>query len=291
LNQIISIIDNLGHLFSVDANAKKTWVVFRKISQADQATIMDYVLQEQMGTLGATTWSASSSPKFIPQMEWLVAPSANDDGHIHVYNYKMEKIDAFKAGRYAVTKLAVHPTKLSVLSVCWPSKEIRLSDCKGGWKLSRTFVLKRTVNQVVFNPKDTNISAFAISCDDYTVELWDLDSSECSCTLSGHQDEVNCLNFFTREDQQQYLISGSKDKTAKIWDIQTMTCVHTLEGYMCPVMCVFGHPNLPVLITGTEDGIIHVWSSTDFRLKRILNMGSCGEVLSLALAYPAESRR
>jgi coatomer subunit beta' len=285
------MMDNLGHLLSVDTNTNKPWVAIRRSGQAQKATIVDYVTQEQTGTLEATTWGAASSPKFFAQEEWIMAPSPDDDGHIHIYNYKMENIDAFKVGRYAVTNLAVHPTKLSLLSMCWASNEIKLWVCDDGWKLSQTFIPEKTVNKVVFNPKDTDINGFAISCDDHTVELWDLDSSECSCTLSGHQDELNCLDFFTREDQQHYLITGSNDKTAKIWDIQTMTCVHTLEGFMSPVMCVFGHPKLPVLITGTEDGIIHLWSSTDFRLKKILNMGSCGEVLSLSLACPVESRR
>ncbi|CAM0908463.1 unnamed protein product [Alopecurus aequalis] len=289
--KIISILDNLGHMFSVDANMNEPWVTFRKSGQAKIATIMDYVTQEQTGTLEATTWGAASSPKFINQREWIIAPSAKDDGHIHVYNYGMEKIDDLKAGHYAITKLAVHPTKLSMLSVCWGIKEIKLWAYVDGWMLSQTFVSERLVNQVVFNPRDTNINAFAISCVDHRVELWDLDSSESTYSVTGHHDQVNGLDFFSREDQQQYLITGSNDKTAKIWDIQTMTCVHTLEGFMSPVMSVFGHPNLPILITGTEDGIIHLWSSSDFRLKRTLNMGSYGEVLSLALACPVESVR
>lgn len=46
-------------------------------------------------------------------------------------------------------------------------------------------------------------------------QLWRLKSPTSECTLRGHSDKVNCLDFFTR-DGQQYLISGSEDSTAKV---------------------------------------------------------------------------
>lgn len=88
-----------------------------------------------------------------------------------------------------------------------------------------------------------------------------------------------CLDFIKPGDQQ-YLISGSTDCTARIWDLQKRKCIHTLQA-MSPVRCVLVHPNLPVLITGTEHGIIHVWSSTHFRLKRTINLGGGGPVVGL----------
>ena len=41
-------------------------------------------------------------------------------------------------------------------------------------------------------------------------------------------------------------------------------CVRTLE-HESKAFQVVSHPNLPVLITGTKDGDVHVWSSSDFR--------------------------
>ncbi|VAH97758.1 unnamed protein product [Triticum turgidum subsp. durum] len=76
-----------------------------------------------------------------------------------------------------------------------------------------------------------------------------LDSSRSMCALSGHSDEVNCLDFFMRGDRQ-YLVTGSEDMTAKIWDIQKKTCVETLKGFMFPVVSVVCHPSLPLVITG-----------------------------------------
>ncbi|KAI4977174.1 hypothetical protein ZWY2020_050992, partial [Hordeum vulgare] len=97
---------------------------------------------------------------------------------------------------------------------------------------------------------------------DGDVKVWRLDSFVPEYSLLGHLDSVNCLDFITRGDQQ-YLITGSDDGTAKIWDLKKRKCIITLEA-TSPVLCVLARANLPILITGTKHGIIHVWSSTDF---------------------------
>lgn len=163
----------------------------------------------------------------------------------------------------------IHPTQPYVLSSS--DTQIKLWDWEKDWECRRTFMEhSHTVKQVAFNPWNTN--SFASASRDHTVKVWSLDSSRSMCTLSGHSDEVNCLGFFMRGDQQ-YLVTGSEDMTAKIWDIQKETCIETLKGFMFPVVSVVCHPSHPLVITGTRDGIVHFWSLTNFRLERILNIG------------------
>ncbi|KAF7104948.1 hypothetical protein CFC21_105812 [Triticum aestivum] len=116
-------------------------------------------------------------------------------------------------------------------------------------------------------------------------EVWSLDSPKSKYTLSGHSDWVHKVDLFKR-DGQQYLINGSWDKTAKIWDLQK-ECVHTLE-HECESRdySIFAHPSLPVLITGTSNGVVRVWSSTDFRLKKKLEVS--GPVYGLACLMGSE---
>uniref|UniRef100_M8BTY4 non-specific serine/threonine protein kinase n=1 Tax=Aegilops tauschii TaxID=37682 RepID=M8BTY4_AEGTA len=115
-----------------------------------------------------------------------------------------------------------------------------------------------------------NLDVVFYTCDqqeatEKTSEVWTLDSPKSKYTLSGHKSGTSCLDFFTR-DGQQYLISSSYDKTAKIWDMQQQQCLHTLEDVdMSQLTSVVSHPSLPVLIIGTRDGDVHVWSSTNFR--------------------------
>lgn len=70
-----------------------------------------------------------------------------------------------------------------------------------------------------------------------------------------------------------YLISGADDKLAKVWDYQTKACVQTLEGHGHNVSAVCFHPELPIIITGSEDGSVKFWHSTTYRLESTLNYG------------------
>jgi hypothetical protein len=52
-----------------------------------------------------------------------------------------------------------------------------------------------------------------------------------------------------------YLISGADDKLIKVWDYQNKSCVQTLEGHTHNVTAVCFHPELPLIISGSEDGV------------------------------------
>ncbi|RYR58158.1 hypothetical protein Ahy_A05g023825 isoform B [Arachis hypogaea] len=59
----------------------------------------------------------------------------------------------------------------------------------------------------------------------------------------------------------------------QIWDYQTKNCVQTLEGHTHNVSDVCFHPELPIIITGSEDGTVRIWHSTTYRLENTLNYG------------------
>lgn len=68
-----------------------------------------------------------------------------------------------------------------------------------------------------------------------------------------------------------FLISGADDKLVKIWDYQTKACVQTLEGHTHNVSAACFHPELPVILTGSEDGTLRIWHANTYRLENILN--------------------
>ena len=49
--------------------------------------------------------------------------------------------------------------------------------------------------------------------------------------------------------------------------------MQTLEGHTHNVSAVCFHPELPIIITGSEDGTLRVWHSTTYRLENTLNYG------------------
>lgn len=52
----------------------------------------------------------------------------------------------------------------------------------------------------------------------------------------------------------------------QVWDYQTKSCVQTLEGHTHNVSAVCFHPELPIIITGSEDGTVRIWHATTYRL-------------------------
>jgi WD40 repeat protein len=51
----------------------------------------------------------------------------------------------------------------------------------------------------------------------------------------------------------------------QVWDYQTKSCVQTLEGHAHNISAVCFHPELPIIITGSEDGTVRMWHSTTNR--------------------------
>ena len=64
------------------------------------------------------------------------------------------------------------------------------------------------------------------------------------------------MDYYTGGDKP-YLISGADDKLVKIWDYQNKTCVQTLEGHAQNISSVSFHPELPIIMTGSEDGRLY----------------------------------
>ena len=64
---------------------------------------------------------------------------------------------------------------------------------------------------------------------------------------------VNALDYFQGGDKP-YIVSAADDRLVKVWDYQNKTCVQTLEGHAQNVSCVIFHPELPIILSGSEDG-------------------------------------
>ena len=207
--------------------------------------------------------------KFIPRKQWLVCGA--DDMTIRVYNYNtMEKVVQFEAHQDYIRHVAVHPTLPLVIS-CSDDMTIKLWDWDKDWMCTQLFEGHgHYVMHVAFNPKDTNTVAAAGL--DRTVKVWSLGSPVPNFTLEGHERGVNCVDYYVGGDKP-YLVSGADDSLVKIWDYQTKACIQTLDGHSHNVSCVKFHTELPLILTGSEDGTLKMWHSTTYRLESSLNYG------------------
>uniref|UniRef100_A0A0E0R5R1 Beta'-coat protein n=2 Tax=Oryza rufipogon TaxID=4529 RepID=A0A0E0R5R1_ORYRU len=213
--------------------------------------------------------------KFIARKQWFVV--GHQDGFIRVYTYEspVKQVKRFKAHVWNITTLDVHPTEPYLLSI-GSQDQIKLWDWNKGWECIKTFDLHGLAYQIKFNPKDTHKFAVASLKD---AQVWNIRSSRHEFTLSGHGYIVSCLDYFTRGNQL-YMITGSWDKTAKIWDCQRRTCVQTLEGHTDCITCVCSHPDLPILLTGSNDETVRLWNSITFKLEGVLDF-ELGQVTAI----------
>ena len=148
---------------------------------------------------------------------------------------------------------------------------IKLWNWEKSWTCQQVFEgHTHYVMEVKINPKDNN--TFASASLDRTVKVWQLGSAQPNFTLEGHEKGVNCVDYYMGGDKP-YLISGADDRMVKIWDYQNKTCVQTLEGHAQNISSVSFHPELPIILTGSEDGTVKVWHANTYRLENTLNYG------------------
>ena len=207
--------------------------------------------------------------KFISRKNWIICGS--DDMIIRVFNYNThDKVMAFEAHSDYIRSLAIHPTQPYVIS-CSDDMSIRVWDWEQKWKCILSLEgHSHYVMQVVFNPKDSN--TFASASLDRTIKVWSLGSTQPNYTLEGHEKGVNCLDYY-QGGEKPYLVSGADDRTVKIWDYQNRSCIQTLEGHTHNISSVCFYTELPLILTGSEDGMVRIWHANTYRLETTLNYG------------------
>ncbi|KAI0941078.1 hypothetical protein AcV7_002725 [Taiwanofungus camphoratus] len=205
--------------------------------------------------------------RFIPRKNWFVAGS--DDFQLRVFNYNThEKVSAFEAHPDYIRCLTVHPTASIVLTGS-DDMTIKAWDWDKQWRCMQTYEgHTHYIMNIAVNPKDPN--TFASSCLDRTVKMWSLGSSTPNFTLEAHDKGVNYVEFYPGADKP-YLVTSSDDRTVKIWDYLSKSCVQTLESHTNNVLFVTFHPNLPLIISGGEDGTVKLWNSGTYRLENTLS--------------------
>jgi len=206
---------------------------------------------------------------FVPRKNWVVTGS--DDMQVRVFNYNtLERIHNFDAHSDYVRAIAVHPSQPFLLTSS-DDMLIKLWNWEKSWLCQQVFEgHTHYVMEVKINPKDNN--TFASASLDKTVKVWQLGSATPNFTLEGHEKGVNCVDYYHGGDKP-YLISGADDRQVRIWDYQNKTCVQTLEGHAQNIAAVSFHPELPIIITGSEDGTVKVWHANTYRLETTLNYG------------------
>ncbi|KAF9117060.1 hypothetical protein BGX27_005610 [Mortierella sp. AM989] len=251
---------------SMDFHPTEPWILASLYD--GHAYIWNYETQALVKTFEVSDQPVRAA-KFIARKNYVITGS--DDMQLRVFNYNThEKVHSWDAHGDYIRCIAVHPTLPYVLSGS-DDMTIRLWDWDKNWKCIQTFEgHTHFIMTVTINPKDTN--TFASACVDRTVKVWSLGSSVANITLEGHEKGVNWVDYYYG-GEKPYLVTAGDDQLVKIWDYQNKTCVQTLEGHAQNVTFAVFHPDLPIIISGSEDGSVKIWHANTYRLENTLNYG------------------
>ena len=125
------------------------------------------------------------------------------------------------------------------------------------------------------------------SSDDQTIRIWNWQSRECVAVLSGHNHSVMSALFHPALD---LIVSASLDQTIRVWDISGLkkqsksipglnsvpgsvmgrlgidsvaSVKFVLEGHERGVNWASFHPDLPLIVSGSDDRTIKIWRTNE----------------------------
>lgn len=81
---------------------------------------------------------------------------------------------------------------------------------------------------IKFHPNILNELKIYIGSEDSKIRVYDLKTSDLVALLEGHYSSITCFEFI---DNNNRLISGSRDNVVIIWDLKTFKSIKTIPIY------------------------------------------------------------
>ncbi|KAG6371752.1 WD40-repeat-containing domain protein [Boletus reticuloceps] len=168
---------------------------------------------------------------------------------LRVFNYNThEKVVSFEAHPDYIRCLAVHLTA-SIVVTGSDDMTIKAWDWDKRWKCIQVYEgHTHYIMSIAFNPKYAN--TFVSACLDRTVKMWSLGSGTANFTMDTHDKGVNYVDFYPGPDRPYLQELRSDDG----------------RSHQQSIFTVF-HPNLPIIISGSEDGMVKIWNNNTYRLE------------------------
>ncbi|KAJ2263795.1 beta transducin [Coemansia sp. RSA 376] len=135
---------------------------------------------------------------------------------------------------------------------------------------------------------DSTGTVLASGARDTDIILWDVVGEVGLYRLRGHKDEITGIAFVAgptaagaasalHASSAGYIVSSSKDTLVKLWDLRGRHCVQTLVTHRSEVWGLAVSPDGRLLVTGTSDMNLHVWTLDMAKLDSVSSDDSKGE--------------
>ncbi|KAK3329909.1 WD40-repeat-containing domain protein [Apodospora peruviana] len=100
------------------------------------------------------------------------------------------------------------------------------------------------------------VERFVSASDDFTMYLWDTNSTKPLARLLGHQNKVNHIQF---SPDSNFIASCGWDNSIKIWNARDGKFLKSLRGHVGPVYQCAWSADSRLLVTGSKDTTLKVW--------------------------------
>ena len=146
-------------------------------------------------------------------------------------------------------------------------KQITIASASGVAILdSNTLEMVNNINTGVWVESIENApngEILAISLNDFTIQIWNINTGQLKSTLKGHTNSVTSLSF---SPDGSILASSSSDKTIMIWNVESARLIKKVTGHSGEVFSVEFSPDGTKLLSGSSDKTIRLWETEKFAL-------------------------
>lgn len=118
---------------------------------------------------------------------------------------------------------------------------------------SQVFEVGREINSVSLSPDGRRA---VVGLQDYSMQIWDLDTGLAVRVLKGHKCWVTCVAYSLDSVR---VASASADKTVKVWNSLSGQCESTLQGHFLSVASVAFSDDATHLASGSWDKTVVIW--------------------------------
>jgi WD40 repeat protein len=130
----------------------------------------------------------------------------------------------------------------------------------------------------------------AIGCADGSLQFRDAHSGSLRRTISGHPRTIRTLAF--APDGKSLITGGGnaphEEGELFRWNVETGELEAALWWHSCPITAVAFSPNGKLLATAAEDGLIRLWDTTTWSVRRLLQHETNQVAMELTFTHDSE---
>ena len=244
---------------------------------------------------------------FHPTRPWILC--SLHDGQIQLWDYRTKTLlETFTEHDGPVRSVDFHPSQPLFVSG-GDDYKIRVWNYNNKRSLFTLMGHLDYIRTVQFHPENPWI----VSCsDDQNIRIWNWQSRECIAVLTGHNHYVMSAQFHPKED---LVVSASLDQTIRVWDISGLkqqkkavpgmnpginnvmgrlgidsvaTVKYVLEGHERGVNWASFHPELPLIVSGSDDRMIKIWRTNDTKAWEVDTLRGHTNNVSCVMFHPRE---